>query len=103
MDWRRASNISNVGMFILTIILVVLAVGTLVLMVWVRIYPDPSQAPSVLGGLPMSGYGWGPPIFLGVVLLLTVLLHGTTTYFSRKRNRNAESGIEGDLAKRNLT
>ena len=74
MDSKRAANLANIGTFILTLVIAVLTVALLVFAVWVRWYPDPAKAPTPQVEALMSGYGWGPPIFLGGCLLLTVIL-----------------------------
>ena len=79
------SNRANTGTFYLTIFIAVLTAAMLFFMLWARKYPDPAQAPSVNGGTLMSGYGWGPPIFLGSCLLLTVTLQ----FVSRRKRRES--------------
>jgi hypothetical protein len=71
MEHNRAST----GTFYLTMAGVIVAVAMLALMVWSRLYPDPAKAPTVERGALMSGYGWGPPIVLGIILVITTILN----------------------------
>lgn len=89
MDSKRAANLANIGTFILTLVIAVLTVALLVFAVWVRWYPDPAKAPTPQVEALMSGYGWGPPIFLGVCLLFlgVCLLLQVWLIFRRKKEK----------------
>lgn len=71
----------------------------LALLVWFRLYPDPKQAPTFDGTSLVSGYGWGPPIFLSILLVVTTILN---LVVARRGGRKLKGQIE-ELTKTNKT
>src|SRR5438876_12382916 len=93
MDWAKANNVSGVGTFGLT-------VAVVVLMVWPLLRPTtpPSSDDAVASvnsaSTSASGMtGWGPPVLLGVCLLVAAGLHLKA---SRSQQRQADTrGVAG--------